>query len=125
MVKKVKKVKDVVKPWGHERWLSPKGCGYLLKIIEIHGGEKLSLQYHKEKHETLYLVVGSAKVYHNKEEKEVNSLDFPEDKVFVIKPNDKHRIEAITDCIFVEGSTEFPDDVVRVEDKYGRGKKKG
>lgn len=109
-------MKQVKKPWGQEIWIAHENGRYAGKLIKIRSGNRLSKQYHKVKHETLYLLEGEAIIFIN---------DEPEEKLFegdiiTIIPETIHRLEAVTDCIFIEFSTPELDDVVRLEDDYGR-----
>ncbi|MCC7007826.1 MAG: cupin domain-containing protein [Acidobacteria bacterium] len=109
----------VEKPWGYElRWA--KTDRYVGKIIHIDKGHALSLQYHNVKDETIYLWSGRMLF-----ELDVNGTltrreMSPGDCVHVTPPT-IHRMTAIEDCDVFEVSTPELDDVVRLEDRYGRG----
>lgn len=109
----------VDKPWGYEiRWaITPR---YLGKILHVNRGEALSLQYHELKDETLYLVEGSLdfELENAAGDLETHRLR-PGDSVHV-SPGRKHRMTAVEDCDIFEVSTGEIDDVVRLEDRYGR-----
>lgn len=49
---------EVKKTWGRELWLA-NGPAYCGKVLEFEGGQSCSLHYHKQKHETLYVVEGT------------------------------------------------------------------
>lgn len=105
----------VEKPWGREQWFAE--CpDYLGKILEIRAGQRLSLQRHHRKTETLMLLSGTGTL-------EVNGVvyDWQPGSAIHIKPGDVHRFAAVTDMVLVEVSTFFPTDVERLEDDYGRG----
>jgi len=108
-------MKRIEKPWGEELWIAYENGIYAGKLIGVLAGQKLSKQYHKKKHETLYLLDGESEVLYNDETIYMRAKDILE-----IKPGDIHRIEAITDCVFIEFSSPELDDVVRIEDDYGR-----
>jgi len=110
-------MKIIEKPWGEELWIAYDNKRYAGKILGIDAGYRLSKQYHKKKHETLYLLAGKAKVLHNEDVLYMKPKDILE-----IKPKEVHRIEAIDDCIFIEFSSPELDDVVRLEDDYNRAK---
>jgi mannose-6-phosphate isomerase len=107
----------IEKPWGHELIWSDSDK-YLGKVIFIKKGESLSYQYHNKKEETIYIINGPMK------------LDIGDEKDYIvlnngdsykIPPLEKHRFSSIdSDVMLVEVSSYHPDDVVRVEDKYGR-----
>lgn len=106
------------KPWGHERILE-KNDNYVVKEICIKAGKKLSLQYHKEKVEIMALTAGNAALY--KEPPGIMWQMRPFEP-FLIAPGVLHRLGASPDedCIIVEISTTELDDVVRIDDDYGR-----
>jgi quercetin dioxygenase-like cupin family protein len=104
----------VDKPWGREVWWAVTDQ-YLGKRIEVRAGHILSLQYHREKLETLYLLSGRARFH-----VEGETLEPPAGSALTILPGCVHRIEAIDDVVLFEVSTAHPDDVVRLEDRYGR-----
>jgi quercetin dioxygenase-like cupin family protein len=106
------------KPWGHE-WIWAKTSRYVGKILTIHRSHRLSYQYHNQKEETIYLMKGEMDLEY--EESGVRkTLRLKEGQNFHIPPKMKHRMIAITDCQVVEVSTPELDDVVRLEDEYGR-----
>mgnify|MGYP003150469497 CR=1 FL=1 len=109
-------MKIVDKPWGREEWLVLNDH-YCLKRLYVNKGEKLSLQYHEIKHETMILESGDCMLqkdnYHR-----VMRIGDP----ITIEPKSIHRIQAIEDTIILEVSTPEVDDIVRLEDNYGRTK---
>jgi len=106
----------VEKPWGHEiRWaINDK---YLGKILHINAGQRLSLQYHEVKDETIYVLEGTL-IVHGKDN--ITILD--QGDSLRIQPGTIHRFCAPpSDHVkLVEVSTPEIDDVVRLEDDYGR-----
>jgi len=111
--------RTVEKPWGHELiWaLTDRYCG---KILFVRGGESLSLQYHRERDESWYVIEGRAML-------EFGSVDGPRETVeigpgdaFRFVPQTVHRVSAIADTRIFEVSTPELDDLVRLEDRYGR-----
>lgn len=107
-------MKIVEKPWGREHWFAVNEK-YAGKIIEVDEGKRLSLQYHKKKHETMYLLEGLIRMIHND-----NELEIKPGSSIEIKPGDRHRVTAIVKSRIVEVSTPELDDVIRLEDDYGR-----
>jgi mannose-6-phosphate isomerase len=107
------------KPWGYERHLEIND-NYVVKELFMKEGNSCSLQLHEIKHETFYLIRGKLKFYvgHDIDNLEVHLLQ-PGDH-FTIEPNVIHRMEAVVDSLYIEASTNQLDDVVRLEDKYGR-----
>lgn len=109
----------VDKPWGHEIvWASTNL--YLGKILHINAGQMISLHHHEQKDETLYVYRGKVDVLIEDAEGNMRSHTYGESSTFHIPVGVNHRIIAITDAELLEVSTPFPDDLVRVQDKYGR-----
>jgi mannose-6-phosphate isomerase len=113
--------KKIDKPWGFELWWA-RTDRYVGKILHVNRGESLSLQYHNVKDETILIQSGSllletrpAGAHGELERHELAPGD-----VFHITPGTVHRMTGITDCDIVEVSTPELDDVVRLEDRYGR-----
>jgi mannose-6-phosphate isomerase len=104
----------VPKPWGREIWYAVEDR-YAGKILEVTRGCALSLQKHERKQETMYLQSGRV-LYH------FNGADFEmhEGECITVRPGDVHRIEALEDTVLLEVSTPELDDVIRLEDRYGR-----
>ena len=107
------------KPWGYELLYSctPKYAG---KIIFIKKGHRLSLQYHKKKDECMYIYQGKVKIEAEGADGSMKSHIAQPGYTIRIPPNTKHRLEAIEDTTLLEVSTPELEDVVRVEDDYGR-----
>ena len=106
----------VDKPWGHEiRWAITEK--YLGKILHIDAGHQLSLQYHEVKDESVYVLEGTLLV---KDKERVRILE--EGESMRIQPGTIHRFCAphTTHVKLIEVSTPEIDDVIRLEDDYGR-----
>jgi mannose-6-phosphate isomerase-like protein (cupin superfamily) len=112
------KQRRVAKPWGHELIyaITERYCG---KLLFVTAGEALSLQYHEEKDETIYVAFGRAEIEIGSAEERSAAVVGP-GAGFRIKPGVVHRMRALEDTLFLEVSTPELDDVVRVEDRYGR-----
>jgi len=111
-------VKRVPKPWGYEIiWAHTDR--YVGKVLHINAGHALSIQYHNHKDETVYLLKGEMK-YWVKLENDLEDVRLREGDAFRITPGTVHYMEAITDCDILEASTPELDDVVRLQDRYGR-----
>jgi len=109
----------VSKPWGHEEiWAETDA--YVGKRLVISAGERLSLQYHEEKHETILVVSGVLRLVHGWEVGELETTELGAGEVFDIPPGLIHRFEAPEDVELMEVSTPQLDDVVRLSDDYGR-----
>jgi len=113
-------VTRVPKPWGEEIIFAHTDR-YAGKILRIRAGESLSLQYHQHKDESIYLFQGSLllRLMDGESGREVERRLEAGDAMRFI-PLTRHRMEALTDCVVFEVSTPELDDVVRLEDRYGR-----
>jgi mannose-6-phosphate isomerase len=110
----------VEKPWGHELiWaLTELYCG---KLLVIRAGHELSLQFHREKDESWYVLEGRAKLeLAAPGEKSTSTEVVTRGAAFHITPGTVHRIHALEDTTVLEVSTPHLHDVVRLEDSYGR-----
>ena len=110
----------VEKPWGYELiWAHTDR--YVGKILHIHEGGRLSLQFHHQKDETILVQNGILDlVIERDESKGLETLQLKPGESFHIKPGMKHRMIGHTDCDVIEVSTPELDDVVRLQDDYGR-----
>jgi len=111
------------KPWGHEVIFAAHDGKYVGKIIHIVAGHSLSLQYHDQKEETISVLSGAATVEYGPTADDLASQHFAPGDTIHLPPGTVHRITAITDLTFAEASTAAPgwrEDVVRLEDAYGR-----
>lgn len=111
-------MRRVDKPWGFEIiWAET--ARYVGKVLHIHAGQRLSRQYHRVKEETLRVQSGEMDLEIGPAESvEVRRMR-PGD-VFHVAPGTIHRMIAVTDVEVFEVSTPEIDDVVRIEDVYGR-----
>ena len=114
----VRNITHVPKPWGYELIFAHTDR-YVGKILHINQGESLSLQYHEMKEETLYVVDGELKltIEHDGDRRE---LPLRKGEAFHIPPRLIHRMYAVVDTDVAEVSTPELQDVVRLEDRYGR-----
>lgn len=110
--------KRVEKPWGHELWWAYNER-YVGKLLHIKAGSQLSLQYHVKKDETIHLFRGEMILVLGDGERLVDHV-MREGESFRVRPGTVHRMRAVTDCDVLEVSTPEVEDVVRVEDDYGR-----
>jgi mannose-6-phosphate isomerase len=110
----------VEKPWGYELiWaLTDDYCG---KILFVKAGESLSLQFHREKDESWFVHSGRAELEMGSPgDKSPNSEVVGAGAAFRIRPGTIHRVKALEDTFILEVSTPQLEDVVRLEDRYGR-----
>lgn len=112
-------VRRVEKPWGHELVyaLTDRYCG---KLLVVRAGHSLSLQLHERKDETLYLQSGAAEVELGETADALATLALAPGASVHLPPGTVHRLRALEDSVFLEVSTPQLDDVVRLEDLYGR-----
>jgi mannose-6-phosphate isomerase len=111
-------IKRVEKPWGYELWWAVTDR-YVGKIIHVNKGHALSLQYHRIKDETIFVQSGRILFEHKDGDTLVARELVPGDAVRVSPPT-VHRMTALEDSDVFEVSTPETDDVVRLEDRYGR-----
>jgi mannose-6-phosphate isomerase len=108
----------VDKPWGHELiWAHTDR--YVAKVLFIARGHKLSRQYHRVKDETLFIESGELELEVG-QGAEVRTLRMKPGDTFHVVPGTIHRMVAVEDVRVFEVSTPELDDVVRLEDDYGR-----
>ena len=111
--------RTVDKPWGNELiWAETDR--YVGKILHIKKGHSLSLQYHNKKDETVMVLAGKMAFEHFREGEPPQTTVLEPRQPFRVTPLLRHRMTALEDCDVVEVSTTELDDVVRLEDKYGR-----
>lgn len=109
----------VAKPWGEERVFA-ETSRYAGKLIVVRAGESLSYQYHVRKEETIHVLSGTLCL-----DVELDgvrqTLELEPGETFHVVPGTRHRMFAQhEDCMIVEVSTADLEDVVRLEDRYGR-----
>ncbi len=107
------------KPWGYELLIA-KTDAYIGKVLHVSAGHALSLQYHEQKDETIHLHSGDAVMVYHDDAGTPGEYPMKPGDSFHVPPHSVHRIRAVTDCDFFEVSTIQLDDVVRLEDSYGR-----
>jgi len=113
-----REIQRVPKPWGYEIIFGHTDR-YAGKILHVNRGESLSLQYHEMKEETLYVVRGELRLT-IEQDGDRRQLSLRAGEAFHIPPRMIHRMEAVEDTDVAEVSTPELDDVVRLEDRYGR-----
>ena len=109
----------VDKPWGYEiRWAITER--YLGKILHVNRGEALSLQYHEAKDECILVTKGAIDLDLDDDGGELQTHRLTPGDTVHITPGRRHRMTAVEDTDIFEVSTPEIDDVVRLEDRYGR-----
>jgi len=134
--------KTIKKPWGYEKWIADgePDFKYALKEIMIRKSFQSSIQFHEFKHETTYVQSGKGYLHYNENPLDIRKfndqeysnteiqnfiqnmkkIEITSGKIYHIKPGIIHRVEAITDLTFIESSTIELDDVIRINDEWGR-----
>jgi mannose-6-phosphate isomerase-like protein (cupin superfamily) len=109
----------VQKPWGNELiWAETDR--YAGKLITIETGQRLSLQYHERKEESVYVLAGLLRLHLEDEAGDMRHVDLgPGDSAYVPVFR-RHRFEALERVELIEVSTADLDDVIRIEDDFGR-----
>lgn len=114
----------VVKPWGEELiWTNTDK--YIGKLLIIKLGEELSLQYHEKKTETLLVLDGKLEVTYGQPGM-LGTYTLTKGDTIHLEPGTVHKFKAIgtdenqVDVLLIEVSSYFPNDIKRLEDKYGR-----
>jgi mannose-6-phosphate isomerase len=112
-------VRRIEKPWGYELVFAAteRYCG---KVIFVRAGEQLSLQFHREKDETIYVHSGRAEFEIGDPGGTLDAEVVAPGRAFHLAAGTVHRIRAIEDTVLLEVSTPETEDVVRLEDRYGR-----
>lgn len=112
--------RDVSKPWGSELWFAHTDR-YAGKILRVRAGCRLSVQYHEEKDETSYVLSGRVIVSQGHSAETMAARELGPGDSWRNPPLVVHTLEAVEDTEIIEVSTPQLEDVVRLEDGYGRG----
>jgi mannose-6-phosphate isomerase-like protein (cupin superfamily) len=107
------------KPWGYEIWYAWTDR-YVGKILHVRPGGRLSLQYHRQKDETSYLLKGRLRLTRGASLDRLTVSEIGEGTAWRNRPGEIHTIEALEEADVLEVSTPELDDVVRLADLYGR-----
>ena len=111
--------RKVEKPWGWELvWAETDA--YVGKLLFVRAGEALSLQYHEQKDESWLVREGCVRIEIGSLEGELETVQAEPGAAFHLVPGTVHRLTAVEDTLVLEVSTPHLDDVVRVDDRYGR-----
>jgi mannose-6-phosphate isomerase len=116
-------VQRVDKPWGHEEIFAIVEGSYVGKTLHVAGGESLSLQWHRDKDETIAVLSGRVEFDIGMSEDGLRTITVAPGEAVHVPPGLLHRVRALSDTVLVEASTAIPgwrEDVVRLEDRYGR-----
>jgi mannose-6-phosphate isomerase len=109
----------VEKPWGHEiRWAVTDR--YLGKLIHVNKGHQLSLQYHVQKDESIFIASGLLDLVLEDDTGDLHVHRMTPGMSARVRAGRRHRFIAVEDTDLFEVSSPEIDDVVRLEDSYGR-----
>jgi len=108
------------KPWGHEELFALVDGRYAGKTIHVNEGHALSLQFHERKEETIAVFSGRLRVEVGVHESALEEFVLEPGESIHLRPGVRHRVTALVDTVMLEASTTELDDVVRLEDRYGR-----
>lgn len=111
--------KQIEKPWGHEVWWAHTDL-YAGKLLIVDAGHALSLQYHREKDEASYLLSSKLRLLQGKTKDLLEEHEVEPGQTWRNEAGIVHSIEALEDSVVLEVSTPHLDDVVRLQDRYGR-----
>lgn len=109
----------IEKPWGYENIIE-NNAKYVVKELFMKKGNKCSLQYHEYKKETVYVLKGKLSYTEGQTIEQLSIRELNPHDTVTIQPFTIHRMEALEDCLYLEASTCELDDVVRLQDSYGR-----
>jgi len=111
--------REVEKPWGREVWWAVNEL-YAGKLLYVDKGHRLSLQLHRQKDETSYLLEGCLQVVQGSDEDDLHEWIAEPGDSWRNRPGVVHTITALEDSVLIEVSTPHLDDVIRLRDDYGR-----
>jgi mannose-6-phosphate isomerase len=116
----ISNIARVDKPWGFETHFALVPGKYCGKTLHIEAGHALSLQYHVHKEETVAVQSGRLLFEIGTDEGSLELFELLPGEAIHLTPGTRHRMTAIVDTVVLEASTTELDDVVRLEDRYGR-----
>jgi mannose-6-phosphate isomerase len=113
-------VPRVEKPWGHEEHFALVDGRFCGKVLYVEEGHALSLQYHEQKEETVAVQSGRLLFEVGDPDTPLEAFELLPGEAVHLLPGTRHRMTALEDTVILEASTTELDDVVRLEDRYGR-----
>lgn len=108
------------KPWGYELHLAPADAPYMMKIIHVSAGKRLSLQVHDQKQEGWTVMNGQAAVIWENDQGELVTTELRPGQGYNTQIGQKHRLTGVTDCDILETSTPEAGTTWRLEDDFAR-----
>lgn len=115
-------VKVIEKPWGKEEVIEINDK-YMMKKLTMWKDHRCSLQYHKVKCETIYVLSGQLRIYFGPSQDALESKIYGPGETITLTPGVVHRMEGASDSVYLEASTPELLDVVRLVDDYDRAGK--
>lgn len=112
-------IREIIKPWGKEEVLHI-DQRYMMKRLTMHQGHRCSLQFHRFKTETVYLISGKLRVLLGESQHALQEHILGPNDSLTVLPNQVHRMEALESSVYLEASTPEMEDVVRLNDDYQR-----
>ena len=112
-------MKLIKKPWGKEEVVEINEK-YMVKKLTMKSGHRCSLQYHDQKKETIYVLSGELKIYLGTNKNDLSSKIYCSGDFLTIETGMVHRMEGISDSVYLECSSPEIDDVIRISDDYNR-----
>lgn len=109
----------IEKPWGYEEILE-QNQNYVVKRLFMLKDKKCSLQYHDFKDETFIVLSGKLKFYYGNSKDNLQTKELEPGDFFHVPTKMIHRMEGIEDSLYLECSTNYLNDVIRIQDEYGR-----
>lgn len=116
----VSAVRRVDKPWGHEEVFAHVEGRFCGKALHVRAGHALSLQFHERKEEVISVQSGRLLLEIGAHEDALERFELVPGEAVHLRPGIRHRVTALDDAVLLEASTTELDDVVRLEDRYGR-----
>lgn len=110
--------REIAKPWGSELWFAHTDR---YAVLRVRAGCRLSIQYHEAKDETSYVLSGRVIVSQGDSADRMSTRELGPGESWRNQPLLVHTLEAVEDSEIVEVSTPQVEDVIRLEDRYGRG----
>lgn len=112
-------MKIIEKPWGKEEVIEINDR-YMMKKLTMWKGHRCSIQYHKIKCETIYVLSGQLRIYFGPSLEELTSKIYGPNETITLIPGVIHRMEGVEDSVYLEASTPEMEDVIRLVDDYQR-----
>lgn len=112
-------MKIIKKPWGSEKIIEINDK-YMLKKLTMFKNHRCSLQYHKNKVETIYVLKGKLKITMGSSQNNLSEKIYISGESVTILPGIIHRMEGMSESVYLESSTPEIDDVIRLVDDYDR-----